>query len=147
MNAISGSTRMAQTRPRSFVKGVTTPGPLSRQQPGWNNRRMDRDACWQSVHYLHPRAAPDTPEAHLHLSPLLPLPRGLFRQVNAHSLSKSRPVGARALCRDRYMTPLAPDLRNTLRVRLPVAQHVPSPFMCMHACRHEEPFPVVHPKG
>ncbi|TGZ31921.1 Uncharacterized protein DBV15_01184 [Temnothorax longispinosus] len=54
-------------------------------------------------------AAPDTPEAHLHLSPLLPLPRGLFRQVNAHSLSKSRP-NRRSRFIYRLRAPPTPDV-------------------------------------
>lgn len=62
--------------------------------------------------------APDTPEAHLHWSPLLPLPRGLFRQVNASSLSKSRPNRrSRFIPALGYMTPV-PDLRNTLHARV-----------------------------
>ncbi|KYQ51332.1 hypothetical protein ALC60_09623 [Trachymyrmex zeteki] len=60
--------------------------------------------------------APDTPEVHLHLSPLLPLPCGLFRQVNAHSLSKSCPNRrSRFIPNLGYMTPRA---RFTLHARV-----------------------------
>lgn len=64
------------------------------------------------------------PRVHLHLSPLLPLPRGLFRQVNAHSLSKSCPTS-----RPLYAEAWVHDTSRRIHV-IRYTCVFPSPSMC-----------------
>jgi len=108
--------------------------PRLKQQPGWNNRPGDgqRRLLVKRALFTATGAAPDTPEVHLHLNPLLPLPRGLFRQVNAHSLSKSCPNRrSRFIPNLGYMTPRA---RFTLHAFV-----FPSPnndIYIIHICKY-----------
>lgn len=96
----------------------------------------------------HPRTPP---RVHLHLSPLLSLPRGLFRQVNAHSLSKSRPTGRPPL----YAEAWVHDTSSRIHV-IRYARVFPSPSMChpcMYVCTYtcrakacHRRAPTAHPK-
>lgn len=73
MNAISGSTRMAQTRPPSFIKGVANiqAGCETTAAADGQRRLLVKRALFTPTG----GPPPYTAEAHLHLSPLLPLPR------------------------------------------------------------------------